>query len=82
MGQQETSPSAWRVSLKWIIAMGLSALISYFTSQAKLEVGQARLDERENNHYSEVLRRIDLLSQDIRDLRDQVTSQPRSRYGR
>jgi hypothetical protein len=59
-------------TLKWLLALGLSAFVSYFTAQAKLEVGQARIDERENNHYSEVLRRMDSMSQDIRDLRDQV----------
>jgi hypothetical protein len=55
--------------LKWLIGLGLAAIVSYFTSQARTDAAMARIEERENNHYSELKASIELLRQDIRELR-------------
>lgn len=56
--------------LRYVIGLALAALIAYFTTIGTLNQAVAQVREREDNHFSEVLRRLDILQQDIRELRD------------
>lgn len=60
-------------SYEWVRYIGgliLAGLIAYFTTLGTINQAVAEVRERENNHFSEVLRRLDVLQADIRELRD------------
>lgn len=54
---------------RWIGSILLAAIVAYFTAQAKSEAQYAELRERQINNFNEVLRRLDLLQADVRELR-------------
>lgn len=56
--------------LRYIGGLILAGLIAYFTTLGTLNQAVAEVREREDNHFSEVLRRLDVMQQDIRELRD------------
>lgn len=55
--------------LKWLLGLVAAATVAYFTAQTEVRTAQTRIEERENNHYQELKASIDLLRQDVRDLR-------------
>ncbi len=44
--------------LVWLVTVVLSGIVSYFTTTGTLQVRLAQLEEREENHYAEILRRL------------------------
>jgi len=57
---------------EWFRAIGgivIAAMVAYFTTIASIQKESAAQQEREANHFQEVLRRLDTMSQDIRELR-------------
>ena len=56
--------------VKLFAPLALAALVAYFTSEIRSEAAMSRMEEREQNHYLELKQSIDLLRQDIRDLRN------------
>lgn len=65
----EQRPDPWPEWVRWGIGLALAAVVAYYTSHAESESARTRLEEREQNHYAELKAAIDLLRQDIRDLR-------------
>lgn len=55
--------------LRWLIGMALAALIAYFTTIGTMDKQITAVSERENNHFAEVLRRLEDLKSDLRELR-------------
>lgn len=45
--------------LRWVFGLVLAAVVAYFTSTGALQAQLAVITERENNHYSELLKRLD-----------------------
>ena len=43
----------------WAVGVVLSSIVAYFTTINTLSQRLDVLEERENNHYSEILRRLD-----------------------
>jgi len=58
--------------LRWALGMVLAGVVAYFTSIGTVKEQVATVQERENNHFSEVLRRLDVLQADMRELRERV----------
>lgn len=57
----------------WIGAAAASSLVSgvvaYFTAVATLQTKTAVLEEREDNHYKELTRKMDQLLVEVREIR-------------
>lgn len=45
--------------LRWLAGLVLAAIVSYFTAISAITERIAVVEERENNHYMELLRRLD-----------------------
>lgn len=56
--------------LRWLLMLAVSALIAYYTTNSTMDKAIGQIDERENNHFSEVLRRMDAIQIDVRELRN------------
>lgn len=57
---------------EWVrMALGLvlAGLIAYFTALGRVESSITEVRERQRNQFEEVLRRLDIMQSDIRELR-------------
>ena len=45
--------------LRWALGLGLAAIVAYYTAIGALQAQIAVVIEREQNHYTELLRRLD-----------------------
>lgn len=45
--------------LRWVLGLVLAAVVAYFTSTGAMQAQLAVITERENNHYHEMLKRLD-----------------------
>lgn len=45
--------------LRWAFGLVLAGIVAYFTSTGALQAQLAVITERENNHYSELLKRLE-----------------------
>lgn len=70
LGQPVEEPlslkSQW---LQKLLLLVLAALVAYFTTNSTMDKAIGQIDERENNHFAEVLRRMDAIQADVRELR-------------
>lgn len=58
---------------EWIRYLGglvLAAVIAYFTAMSTINQAIAEVRTTEDAHFSEVLRRLDIMQTDIRELRN------------
>lgn len=55
--------------MQWIIGVALAAITAYFTTTAAIQSEIAAMKATEESHFSELLRRMDVLQVDIRELR-------------
>ena len=62
--------------LRWLIGVGAAGLVAYFTTISTIESGLAAVREREENHFEEVLRRLDQVQADIREIRNRPLRLP------
>jgi len=51
--------------LRWIAGLALAALVSYFTAIGAMQSRIAVVEEREQNHYMELLRRLDSIDRKL-----------------
>lgn len=56
-------------TIEWAIGMALAAIVAYYTTVNALETKSAVLEEREQNHYHEMIQRLDEMRADIKDLK-------------
>jgi len=49
--------------------MALAALVAYFTTTSAIQAEVAALKATEESHFAEILRRLEVLTADIRELR-------------
>lgn len=56
--------------LMWLVSLVLSATVSYFVTIATVQKDAAVIKATEESHFAEVLRRLELMQADIRELRD------------
>ncbi|MGH9253671.1 MAG: hypothetical protein ACRD3C_03785 [Vicinamibacterales bacterium] len=56
--------------LRWVLGLAAACVVAYFTTISAMKQEITRVEERENNHFEEVLRRLDVMSVDIRELRN------------
>ena len=54
---------------RWAMGLALAAFLSYVTTVATMDKEISAVQEREENHFNEVLRRLELMQSDIRELR-------------
>ncbi len=57
--------------IRWAATLALGAVVAYFTAQGAVQVELAEMKARQESQFGEVLRRLDLLQQDVRELRSQ-----------
>ena len=62
------SAAKWE-TVRWIVGLVLAGLISYLTTVGTMEKEIAEVRATEDAHFQEVLRRLDILQADIRELR-------------
>lgn len=55
--------------MQWLVAAVLAALVSYFTTVAAIQSQLAEAKSTETSHFAEVLRRLDVMQADLRELR-------------
>lgn len=55
--------------LNWLAGMILAALVAYFTTTSAIQAKIAALEATEESHFAEILRRLDAMSADVRELR-------------
>jgi hypothetical protein len=55
--------------MRWAVAAILAAMVSYFTTMATVQQQTAEVKATEAAHFQEVLRRLDMLQVDVRELR-------------
>jgi hypothetical protein len=44
--------------LRWVLTLVLGGLVAYFTAQGAIETRIAVVEERELNHYAEIIRQL------------------------
>lgn len=57
---------AWR----WLVGVCLAGIVAYFTTQVAIQSEMSAIKATEESHFSEVLRRLDVMQTDIRELRN------------
>ena len=55
--------------LHWAAGMILAALVAYFTTTSAIQAEIAALKATEESHFAEILRRLDVMTADVRELR-------------
>ncbi len=55
--------------LRWLIGVVLAALTAYFTTISAIEGEVREVKTKQDSQFGEVLRRLELLQADIRELR-------------
>lgn len=69
--EQRTQPQVFRYAplWQWVMGLAVSALVAYFTSIAAIQSQVAANKATQESNFQEVLRRLDLMQSDIRELR-------------
>lgn len=65
-GRSVVNSDFWR----WLIGVGAAAVVAYFTTIGAIQAEVSEIRTRQDSQFSEVLRRLDLMQQDIRELRN------------
>lgn len=60
----EADMSGWLVP---VVSAGLAALVGYFTARATTEREMGVITEREGNHFTEIMRRLDRIDRKLDD---------------
>lgn len=55
--------------VRWIVGVGAAALVAYFTTIGAIQTEVSEIKTRQDSQFNEVLRRLELLQADIRELR-------------
>lgn len=55
--------------LRWLIGVVAAAVVAYFTTIGAIQAELSAQKAQQESQFSEVLRRLDLMQQDIRELR-------------
>lgn len=45
--------------VRWVINLAIAAVVAWFASNGAMQAQLAVLQERENNHYQEIIKRLD-----------------------
>lgn len=57
-------------ALRWVAGLILAGVVSYYTAIGSIKARIGVIEERENNHYSEVMRKLDRIERKLDDQRD------------
>lgn len=55
--------------LRWLIGIGVAGLAAYVTAMGAIQVEVSAIKTRQDAQFSEVLRRLEILQDDVRELR-------------
>ena len=55
--------------VRWFVGVGAAALVAYFTTIGAIQAEVSEIKTRQDSQFSEVLRRLELMQADIRELR-------------
>lgn len=55
--------------VRWLIGVLAAAVVAYFTTVGAIQAEVSAIKARQDSQFGEVLRRLDLLQSDIRELR-------------
>ena len=70
---QDRRRGQWKSEwVRYLLGLALAAMVAYFTAQTSIREELAKQKVTEESHFGEVLRRLDLMQADIRDIRAQV----------
>jgi hypothetical protein len=70
-GGRRRMNGAWAIeTLRWVVALVLAGVVSYYTTIGAMKSEIAIVVERESNHYAELLRRLDRIERKMDDQRD------------
>lgn len=56
--------------LRWLVGIAAAAVVGYYTSIGAINSEIATIKAKQESQFSEVLRRLDVMQTDIRDLRN------------
>jgi hypothetical protein len=68
-------PTAVRINgktgeyLRWVLGFVVAAFVAYFTAMNTINSEIARINATQESQFGEILRRIDVLQDDVRELR-------------
>lgn len=62
---------SWKASepVRYLVGMVLAALVAYFTTTGAIKAELASMKAKQESQFEELLRRMDVLQDDIRELR-------------
>jgi hypothetical protein len=55
--------------LRWVLGFVIAAFVAYFTAMNTINSEIARINATQESQFGEILRRIDVLQDDVRELR-------------
>lgn len=55
--------------VRWLIGVAAAAVVAYFTTINAIQAAIVEVKTRQESQFNEVLRRLDVVQQDIRELR-------------
>ena len=55
--------------VRWLIGVAAAATVAYYTTIGAIQAEVSAIKARQDSQFGEVLRRLDVLQQDIRDMR-------------
>jgi hypothetical protein len=55
--------------LRWVLGFVVAAFVAYFTAMNTINSEIARINATQESQFGEILRRIDVLQDDVRELR-------------
>lgn len=55
--------------LRWVLGLVFAGLTSYFVAQAEVQTAITRIDATQKAQFDELLRRLSIMQDDIRELR-------------
>jgi hypothetical protein len=64
---KETVSPEW---VRWVLAAIVAGMVSYFTTIATVQQQTLEVKTTEAAHFQEILRRLDAMQADVRELRD------------
>lgn len=55
--------------VRWLVGVAAAAIVAYFTTINAIQAEVSAIKATQNSQFNEVLRRLDVLQQDIREIR-------------
>ena len=67
--------------LRWVVGLGLAGVVSYYTAIGSIQSQISVVEERENNHYSELIRLNAEMRRQLERIESKMDDDRRFRFG-